>query len=150
MKCKLDKRIAEQTAKIRAIMGLLPAGKARSVQNALERIEILSRKHLHSLGGAAPCNEPWNARDNENIASNASKRAKMWADLIEGKVISVMDDGDRYKTKAFASRISEIRTAIVRENRPWILCDKWVYPGEGRSKYKKYWLLPKENENFLQ
>ena len=39
--------------------------------------------------------------------------------------------------------MSEIRSEIRDKKMPYVLCDKWVYPGGGRSKYKKYWIINK-------
>ena len=149
---KIEKRIMTEVESLRKYSALLPPGASRAMQNKLARIGKYAKKaqamvEAPPASGLAgrPVHARYDMRDNEDIANTYAQRKRMWAELLAGKVISVETDADRIGTCAFASRISEIRKEIRVENKPYILCDQWVIPGGGRSKYKKYWLIDKTN-----
>lgn len=147
---KIDKRIAEEVAGLRKLASFLPAGKANALLNKCNKIESYGRKAQAIMDAPVgslfpkPTRANYDARDNEDIAKTYAQRKKMWNALLSGRIISIENADEFGRTKAFASRISEIRTEIRVQCKPYILCDKWEYPGDGRAKYKKYWLLDKE------
>lgn len=149
-KLKLDKRIAEEIDGILKMASLLPSGKANALRNKCAKIRNYAQKGQALIEAPVgnlfpvPTTAGYDARDNEDIANTADQRKKMWTALIAGRVISIENADEMGHTRAFASRISEIRTKTKEADCPWVLCDAWVYPGGGRSKYKKYWLIPKE------
>ena len=145
---KIEKRIAEELEGLRKPAAFLPSGKANSLLNKCARIGKYASKAQAMVDAPVgilfpkPHQEKFDARDNEDIASTYSQRKKMWSLLLAGKVISI-ENADQIKTCAFASRMSEIRSEIRDKNMPYILCDKWEYPGGGKAKYKKYWIIDK-------
>lgn len=152
---KIEKRISEQVSGLRKLAEFLPAGKARALFNKCAKIESYARK-AQTLVDANPGTifpffskakrENFNARDGQDLANTAAQRAKMWKAMMAGRKISIEDAEEMGHTRAFASRISEIRSEIRDERKPYILCDEWVYPGDGRSKYKRYWLIKMEDD----
>ena len=145
---KIEKRIAEELDGLRKLAAFLPSGKANALLNKCARIGKYASKAQAMVDAPVgslfpkPHQEKFDARDNEDIASTYSQRKKMWSLLLAGKVISI-ENADQIKTCAFASRMSEIRSEIRDKNMPYILCDKWEYPGGGKAKYKKYWIIDK-------
>ncbi len=145
---KIEKRIAEELDGLRKLAAFLPSGKANSLLNKCARISKYASKAQAMVDAPVgslfpkPHQEKFDARDNEDIASTYSQRKKMWAMLLAGKVISI-EQADEINTRAFASRMSEIRSQIRDKNMPYVLCDKWEYPGGGKAKYKKYWIIDK-------
>lgn len=145
---KIEKRIAEELEGLRKLAAFLPSGKANSLLNKCARIGKYASKAQAMVDAPVgslfpkPHQEKFDARDNEDIASTYSQRKKMWSLLLAGKVISI-EQADEINTRAFASRMSEIRSEIRDKNMPYILCDKWEYPGGGKAKYKKYWIIDK-------
>ena len=145
---KIVKRIAEELDGLRKLAAFLPSGKANALLNKCARIGKYARKAQAMVDAPVgtlfpkPTRADYDARDNEDIASTYSQRKKMWSLLLAGKVISI-ENADQIKTRAFASRMSEIRSEIRDKKMPYVLCNKWVYPGGGRSKYKKYWIIDK-------
>lgn len=151
-KIKIEKRIQEEVAGLMKLAAFLPAGKANALRNKCCKIGSYAKKAQAIIDAPVGClfpkpkNEPFDARDNEDIANTFAQRKQMWKELLSGKVLSVVTDADRIGTRNFASRMSEIRKEIRTENKPYILCDEWVLPGGGRSKYKRYWLMEKPEE----
>ena len=147
---KIEKRIMEEVEGLLKLAAFLPAGKANSLINKCGKLGQYAKKAQAMIDAPVgslfpqPKNEPFDARDNEDIGNTYNQRKKMWAALLKGETISVVDADEFGKTRAFASRISEIRTEIRVKNMPYHLCDAWVYPGGGRSKYKRYWIIRKE------
>ena len=146
---KIEKRIMEEIAGLRKLAAFLPKGKANAMLNKCDKIGSYARKAQAMVDAPVGCLFPrptraeYDARDNEDIANTCAQRKKMWSALLKGLVISV-EHADAIGTRAFASRISEIRSEIRDKNMPYYLCDEWVYPGGGRSKFKRYWLMDKE------
>ena len=149
---KIEKRITEEVESLQKLAAFLPPGKANTLRNKLSRISKYARKAQAMVDAPVGClfqkpkNEPFDARDNDDIANTYAQRKQMWKELLEGKVLSVVKDADRIGTRNFASRMSEIRAEIRDKQMPYVLCDEWVLPGGGRSKYKKYWIIDKPEE----
>jgi len=147
---KIEKRIAEELDGLRKLAAFLPSGKANSLLNKCARIGKYASKAQAMVDAPVgslfpkPHQEKFDARDNEDIANTYAQRKKMWEALLAGKRISIQDADAFGHTRAFASRMSEIRSEIRDKKMPYTLCDEWVYPGGGRSKYKRYWLMDKE------
>lgn len=145
---KIEKRIAEELEGLRKLATFLPRGKANALLNRCNKIGKYATRAQAMVDAPVgslfpkPHQEKFDARDNEDIASTYSQRKKMWSLLLAGKVISI-ENADQIKTRAFASRMSEIRSEIRDKNMPYVLCDKWEYPGGGKAKYKKYWIIDK-------
>ena len=148
---KIEKRITEELESIRKMAALLPPGKGKSLLNKCDKILLTARK-AQAMAEAPvgelfvrPTNAKYDARDNDDFANLASQRKKIWQELLAGRKVSIelLDEWNEHME--FHSRIAEIRKDIEVKNLPYHLCDEWVYPGEGRSKYKKYWLIAKEN-----
>ena len=145
---KIEKRIKEELEGLRKLAAFLPSGKANSLLNKCARISKYASKAQAMVDAPVgslfpkPHQEKFDARDNEDIAITYSQRKKMWSLLLSGKVISI-ENADQIKTRAFASRMSEIRAEIRAKKMPYVLCDKWEYPGGGKAKYKKYWIIDK-------
>lgn len=153
---KIEKRISEEIDGIRKLAELLPPGKARTLMNRCDKILHTARKAQAIAEAptgelfARPVNARYDARDSDDFANLASQRKKIWDALLSGRKVSIelLDEWNQHME--FHSRIAEIRKDIEVKNLPYHLCDEWVYPGEGRSKYKKYWLIPKEDEPCSQ
>ena len=147
---KIDKRIAEEVAGLRKLAAFLPDGKARALLNKCNKLESYGRKAQAIMDAPVgslfpkPTRANYDARDDEDIANTYAQRKKMWEALLAGRRISIQDADKFGHTRAFASRISEIRSEIRDQNKPYVLCDEWVFPDGGRSKYKRYWLIDKE------
>ena len=146
---KIEKRITEELEGLRKLAQFLPSGKANALLNKCARIGKYAAKAQAMVDAPvgslfpAPHRENYDARDNEDIGNTYKQRKRMWSMLLAGKTISI-EQADQIGTRAFASRMSEIRSEIRDKKMPYILCDKWEYPGGGRSKYKKYWITEKQ------
>ena len=150
---KIEKRIMEEVNSILKLADLLPPGKANALRNKCGKLSQYAKKAQAMVDAPVgelfpkPVNAKFDARDNEDIANTFAQRKQMWEELLAGRVLSVVDDADRIGTRNFASRMSEIRSEIRDKNLPYHLCDQWVLPGGGKSKYKRYWIIPKDDIN---
>lgn len=147
---KIEKRITEELTSLLKLTEYLPAGKANALRNKCAKISQYAKKAQAIMDAPVgdlfpkPVHAKFDARDNEDIGNTYAQRKQMWQELLDGRVLSVVDDADRIGTRNFASRMSEIRSEIRDKNLPYHLCDQWVLPGGGRSKYKRYWLMDKD------
>lgn len=147
-KMKIEKRILAEVEGLRKLAAFLPAGKANALNNKCGKILGYAKKAQALVDAPRPPyhNESFDARDNVDIANTAKKRGALLAALMQGRVMS-LENAQEIGTTAFATIMSQVRAEIEQKNLPFHLCDKWVYPGEGRCKYKKYWLENKTETN---
>lgn len=145
---KIEKRIMEEVEGLRKLAAYLPAGKANALNNKCGKIIKYAKKAQAMVDAPEgnlfpqPVNARYDARDEVDMANTAKKRGALFAALLEGRIMS-LENANEIGTTAFATLMSQVRKDIEQRNLPYHLCDEWVYPGEGRSKYKKYWLISK-------
>ena len=144
-KMKIEKRIMAEVESLRKLAAYLPAGKANALNNKCGKILGYARKAQALVDSPRPPyrNEPFDARDEVDISATAKKRGALLAALLAGRTLS-LENAQEIGTTAFATLMSQVRAEIERRNLPYHLNDMWVYPGDGRCKYKKYWLSDKE------
>ena len=144
---RITKRLAEITAPARRRLTkeVLTAGDRNALLNALNKIDLWGSKVQAQLERPLHYQAHYDAKTEVDYEHFAGQCARIWALLIEGRKVSV-EDAEMVNTTAFATRMSDIRKKIDRHNLPYILCDAWFEPGDGRSHYKQYWLEDKPQE----
>jgi hypothetical protein len=139
----IEKRFEERLAVIRKVAESLPeSGKRLSILNNCAKLSKYAQVAGKQLQTAHYRHANYDARTDVDFANYATQRKKIWAALLAGRRVSIEME-DEVGHMEFHTRISEIRNEIRDKNLPYELCDEWFHPGEGRSKYKKYWLEPK-------
>lgn len=144
----IEKRFDERLAVIRRAVEGLPAGKRNLILNNCDKLAVYARKAGRQLETAhirEPHRALYDARTNEDLANIADQKKRIWAALLAGRVLS-LENAQEFGTSQMHTHFFYIRRDIEDRGLPYILCDEWVYPGEGRSKFKRYWLQHKLEE----
>lgn len=139
----LEKRFEERLAVIRRQAEFLPTGKRNLVLNNCAKLATYARKAGKQLATAhhrGPVHQPWDARESQDFVNLDSQKKRIWAALLSGRILSLENAGE-FGTSQMHTRIACIRREIEDKHLPYTFCDEWCYPGEGRSKFKKYWLV---------
>ena len=148
----IERRFEERLEVIRRQAEFLPAGKRNMVLNSCAKLSAIAKKAGKQLTTAhhrGPVHQPWDAREQEDFANLANQKKRIWAALLEGRVLSLENAGE-FGTSQMHTHFCYIRQEIAAKHLPYTLCDEWYNPGEGRSRFKKYWLvheLEKEVQN---
>ena len=148
----IEKRFEERLAVIRRQAEFLPSGKRNLVLNNCAKLAIYPKKTGKQLATAhhrGPVYQPWDARENQDFSNLSNQKKRIWAALLAGRVLS-LENAQEFGTSQMHTHIANIRQEIAAKHLPYTLCDEWCHPGEGRSKFKKYWLvnnLEKEENN---
>ena len=139
----IERRFEERLEVIRRQAEFLPAGKRNLVLNSCAKLSAIAKKAGKQLTTAhhrGPVHQPWDAREQEDFANLANQKKRIWAALLAGRVLSLENAGD-FGTSQMHTCICKIRREIAAKHLPYTLCDEWYNPGDGRSKFKKYWLI---------
>ena len=148
----IERRFEERLEVIRRQAEFLPAGKRNLVLNSCAKLSAIAKKAGKQLTTAhhrGPVHQPWDTREQEDFANLANQKKRIWAALLEGRVLSLENAGE-FGTSQMHTHFCYIRQEIAAKHLPYTLCDEWYNPGEGRSRFKKYWLvheLEKEVQN---
>ena len=148
----IEKRFEERLAVIRRQAEFLPSGKRNLVLNNCAKLAVYAKKAGKQLATAhrrGPVHQPWDARENQDFSNLSNQKKRIWAALLAGRVLS-LENAQEFGTSQMHTHIANIRQEIAAKHLPYTLCDEWCHPGEGRSKFKKYWLvndLEKEENN---
>ena len=148
----IEKRFEERLAVIRRQAEFLPSGKRNLVLNNCAKLSVYAKKVGKQLATAhhrGPVHQPWDARENQDFSNLSNQKKRIWAALLAGRVLS-LENAQEFGTSQMHTHIANIRQEIAAKHLPYTLCDEWCHPGEGRSKFKKYWLvndLEKEENN---
>lgn len=148
----IEKRFEERLAVIRRQAEFLPSGKRNLVLNNCAKLSVYAKKAGKQLATAhrrGPVHQPWDARENQDFSNLSNQKKRIWAALLAGRVLS-LENAQEFGTSQMHTHIANIRQEIAAKHLPYTLCDEWCHPGEGRSKFKKYWLvndLEKEENN---
>lgn len=148
----IERRFEERLEVIRRQAEFLPAGKRTLVLNSCAKLSVIAKKAGKQLTTAhhrGPVHQPWDAREQEDFANLANQKKRIWAALLEGRVLSLENAGE-FGTSQMHTHFCDIRHEIAAKRLPYTLCDEWYRPGKGRSRFKKYWLvhdLEKEVQN---
>jgi hypothetical protein len=148
----IERRFEERLEVIRRQAEFLPAGKRNLVLNSCAKLSAIAKKAGKQLTTAhhrGPVHQPWDAREQEDFANLANQKKRIWAALLEGRVLS-LENAAEFGTSQMHTHFYYIRREIDAKHLPYTLCDEWYHPGEGRSRFKKYWLvhdLEKEVQN---
>ena len=148
----IEKRFEERLAVIRRQAEFLPSGKRNLVLNNCAKLAIYAKKAGKQFATAhhrGPVHQPWDARENQDFSNLSNQKKRIWAALLAGRVLS-LENAQEFGTSQMHTHIANIRQEIAAKHLPYTLCDEWCHPGEGRSKFKKYWLvnnLEKEENN---
>ena len=148
----IERRFEERLEVIRRQAEFLPAGKRNLVLNSCAKLSAIAKKAGKQLTTAhhrGPVHQPWDAREQEDFANLDNQKKRIWAALLEGRVLSLENAGE-FGTSQMHTHFCYIRQEIAAKHLPYTLCDEWYKPGEGRSRFKKYWLvheLEKEVQN---
>lgn len=148
----IEKRFEERLAVIRRQAEFLPSGKRNLVLNNCAKLSVYAKKAGKQLATAhrrGPVHQPWDARENQDFSNLSNQKKRIWAALLAGRVLS-LENAQEFGTSQMYTHIANIRQEIAAKHLPYTLCDEWYHPGEGRSKFKKYWLvndLDKEENN---
>ena len=139
----IEKRFEERLEVIRRQAEFLPAGKRNLVLNSCAKLSAIAKKAGKQLTTAhhrGPVHQPWDAREQEDFANLANQKKRIWAALLAGRVLS-MENAHEFGTSQMHTHFCIIRREIDAKRLPYTLCDEWYHPGEGRSRFKKYWLV---------
>ena len=148
----IEKRFKERLEVIRRQAEFLPSGKRNLVLNNCAKLSVYAKKAGKQLATAhrrGPVHQPWDARENQDFSNLSNQKKRIWAALLAGRVLS-LENAQEFGTSQMHTHIANIRQEIAAKHLPYTLCDEWCHPGEGRSKFKKYWLvndLEKEENN---
>ena len=148
----IEKRFEERLAVIRRQAEFLPTGKRNLVLNNCAKLATYARKAGKQLATArrrGPVHQPWDAREQEDFANLDNQKKRIWVALLAGRVLS-LENAAEFGTSQMHTHFCYIRKEIAAKHLPYTLCDEWYHPGEGRSRFKKYWLvhdLEKEAHN---
>ena len=148
----IEKRFEERLAVIRRQAEFLPTGKRNLVLNNCAKLATYARKAGKQLATAhrrGPVHQPWDARENQDFSNLDNQKKRIWAALLAGRVLS-LENAAEFGTSQMHTHFCDIRQEIAAKHLPYTLCDEWYHPGEGRSRFKKYWLvhdLEKEVQN---
>ena len=148
----IEKRFEERLAVIRRQAEFLPTGKRNLVLNNCAKLATYARKAGKQLATAhhrGPVHQPWDARENQDFSNLDNQKKRIWAALLAGRVLS-LENAAEFGTSQMHTHFCDIRQEIAAKHLPYTLCDEWYHPGEGRSRFKKYWLvhdLEKEAHN---
>ena len=148
----IERRFEERLEVIRRQAEFLPAGKRNLVLNSCAKLSAIAKKAGKQLTTAhhrGPVHQPWDAREQEDFANLDNQKKRIWAALLEGRVLSLENAGE-FGTSQMHTHFCYIRQEIDAKHLPYTLCDEWYNPGKGRNRYKKYWLvheLEKEVQN---
>ena len=139
----IERRFEERLEVIRRQAEFLPAGKRNLVLNSCAKLSAIAKKAGKQLTTAhhrGPVHQPWDAREQEDFANLANQKKRIWAALLAGRVLSLENAGE-FGTSQMHTHFFYIRQEIAAKHLPYTLCDEWYHPGEGRSRFKKYWLV---------
>lgn len=139
----IEKRFEERLAVIRRQAEYLPAGKRNLVLNNCAKLSTYAKKAGKQLTTAhyrGPVHQPWDAREQEDFANLDNQKKRIWAALLAGRVLS-LENAAEFGTSQMHTHFCNIRQEIAAKHLPYTLCDEWYHPGEGRSRFKKYWLV---------
>ena len=148
----IEKRFKERLEVIRRQAEFLPSGKRNLVLNNCAKLSVYAKKAGKQLATAhrrGPVHQPWDARENQDFSNLSNQKKRIWAALLAGRVLS-LENAQEFGTSQMHTHFANIRQEIAAKHLPYTLCDEWCHPGEGRSKFKKYWLvndLEKEENN---
>lgn len=140
----IEKRFEERLAVIRRAAEGLPAGKRNCIINNCAKLAKYAKVAGNQLKVGHYRHANYDARTQEDMAEQAMHKKEVWAALLAGRVVSLEDN---FKTSEFHTIICRIRQEITLKNLPYVLCDEWYRPGEGRRPFKKYWLQNKDLDN---
>lgn len=139
----LEKRFEERLEVIRRQAEFLPAGKRNLVLNNCAKLSTYARKAGKQLATAhyrGPVHQPWDAREQEDFANLDNQKKRIWAALLAGRVLS-LENAREFGTSQMHTHFCNIRKEIEAKRLPYTLCDEWFNPGNGQSRYKRYWLV---------
>lgn len=139
----IEKRFEERLAVIRRQAEFLPAGKRNLVLNNCAKLSAYAKKAGKQLSTAhyrGPVHQPWDAREQEDFANLDNQKKRIWAALLAGRVLS-LENAAEFGTSQMHTHFCNIRQEIAAKHLPYTLCDEWYNPGDGRSKFKRYWLV---------
>lgn len=147
-KINIEKRAAEQIARLRKLTRDLPPGKARQLSNACDRLTSLTRKGQAIMDSPVgylfprPTNARYDARTQDDMAALADAKKAVFQAMLGGRKVS-LKDSQEFRTSQMHTTIAKIRQDIDRKDLPYILCDEWT-EDNGRH-FKQYWITPKSN-----
>ena len=144
---QIKKRLAEITgpAKRRLMKDRLTEGDKHALINALNKIDLWGRKANAQLMAGRYRAARYDARTQEDFAEQEKYQAAVFAALLAGRRID-LTNADEFHVSQMHTTIFKIRRKIDRQGLPYLLCDEWVRPGEGRRPYKRYWLEDKPED----
>lgn len=145
----IEKRIAERLEVIRQVSEYLPTGIHNAIFNNCAKIEKYAQVAAKQLATAHHRNQrtaDYDARTDTDFANQANQRKAIFQALLAGRTLS-LENAAEFHTSQMHTQIAKIRAEIAKKGLPYTLCDEWYYPGEGRCKFKRYWLFVEETEN---
>ena len=145
----IERRFEERLEVIRRQAEFLPAGKRTLVLNSCAKLSVIAKKAGKQLTTAhrrGPVHQPWDAREQEDFANLDNQKKRIWAALLAGRVLS-LENAAEFGTSQMHTHFCDIRQEIAAKHLPYTLCDEWYHPGEGRSRFKKYWLVHEMREH---
>lgn len=141
----IKKRFEERLSVIRRQADFLPDGRKRIVLNNCAKLALYAAKAGKQLQTAltrVPHSARSDARDVRDFAKITNSRDAVWEALLQGRELS-LHDAEEFQTSQMHTQFTFIRKRIAKRGLPYILCDEWVPPGEGKCRYKKYWIQQK-------
>ena len=124
MRLKFDKRIADETARIRRIAESLPTWQRHTLLNAVDRIELTTKRHT-----------PTGMEQHDEIVDRYASTKMIVAALLNGEVVS-FHDAARFHTSEFHTRIVDAREMLKKMGHT--LRSEWK---RGNNyNYKLYWI----------
>lgn len=138
----LEKRLTERIDDLRSYAKLLPAGRARALNNKCDALTLLAKKA--AAQAMYPQRNLFDARTQEDMAAQHNAKMAVFQAMMGGRRIS-LENAREFKVSQMHTVICKIRREIEDKNLPWVLCDEWIRKGKGSGRtYKHYWLIPKE------
>ena len=138
----IEKRFEERLAVIRRAAEGLPQGKRNLILNNCAKLSKFARVAGKQLQVGHYRHANYDARTEEDFKNLDNQKKRIWAALLAGRTLSLENAGEM-GTSQMHTHFAYIRREIERKNLPYVLCDEWYNPGDGRSRFKKYWLQDK-------
>ena len=142
----IERRFEERLAVIRKAAEGLPIGKKNLILNNCAKLSGYAKvagKQLATAHTREPHRALYDARTDQDFVNLDNQKKRIWAALLAGRVLS-LENAQEFGTSQMHTHFANIRAEIEAKGLNYILCDEWFHPGDGRSKYKKYWLQMKE------
>lgn len=149
---KIEKRIAEELEGIKKMAALLPPGKANALLNKCSKIGGYAKKAQAMVDAPMgvlfpqPTHAAYDARTQEDMAAQYNVKKAVFEALKGGRKIS-LENSREFKTSEMHTTICLIRQDIRNKDLPWEMCDEWYRAEDSRRPFKRYWLIPKEQDN---